>query len=228
VRPPTGTPLEHPLPEAEAPFGPTVPTAGSCSAFVVSHHHDGLLRSKVTGLLHPATGQGFDAFPASRLQRSPKAALQTVGIPRDAVHTLRRVPLASSRTASLRPLPSCRYIPLPDVSSGRSLPNHRHPRPEPKIISRTWPELRREQAPDPGERCRPVSEETGQPCPPFGIGQPFLANRMLRFGEIRRPFPEGNCQPISVKPCNRFDGPCRPTSVTLADRFPKETANRPR
>jgi hypothetical protein len=29
--------------------------------------------------------------------------------PRDAVHTLRRVPLVSSRTASLRPLPSCRY-----------------------------------------------------------------------------------------------------------------------
>jgi hypothetical protein len=31
--------------------------------------------------------------------------------PRDAVHTLRRFPLASSRTASLRPLPSCRYRP---------------------------------------------------------------------------------------------------------------------
>jgi hypothetical protein len=31
--------------------------------------------------------------------------------PRDAVHTLRRFPLISSRTASLRPLPSCRYRP---------------------------------------------------------------------------------------------------------------------
>ena len=31
--------------------------------------------------------------------------------PRNAVHTLRRFPLASSRTASLRPLPSCRYRP---------------------------------------------------------------------------------------------------------------------
>jgi hypothetical protein len=28
-------------------------------------------------------------------------------IPRVAFHTLRRVPLVSSRTASLRPLPSC-------------------------------------------------------------------------------------------------------------------------
>jgi hypothetical protein len=31
--------------------------------------------------------------------------------PRDAVHTLRRFPLISSRSASLRPLPSCRYRP---------------------------------------------------------------------------------------------------------------------
>jgi hypothetical protein len=31
--------------------------------------------------------------------------------PRDAVHTLRRFSLISSRTASLRPLPSCRYRP---------------------------------------------------------------------------------------------------------------------
>jgi hypothetical protein len=45
----------------------------------------------------------------------PHAARRRLGStgcsPRDAVHTLRRVPLASSRTASLRPLPSCRYRP---------------------------------------------------------------------------------------------------------------------
>jgi hypothetical protein len=44
-RPPTGTPHMRPLPEAEAPFGPTLPSADSCSALVVSHHLDGLLRT---------------------------------------------------------------------------------------------------------------------------------------------------------------------------------------
>jgi hypothetical protein len=33
--------------------------------------------------------------------------------PRNAVHTLRRIPLASSRTASPRPLPSCRSVHSP-------------------------------------------------------------------------------------------------------------------
>jgi len=40
------------------------------------------------------------AGPATPFYRSPAH-------PRNAVHTLRRIPLASSRTASLRPLPSC-------------------------------------------------------------------------------------------------------------------------
>jgi len=35
---------------------------------------------------------------------------ETVTLSRNAVHTLRRIPLASSRTASLRPLPSCRSV----------------------------------------------------------------------------------------------------------------------
>jgi len=110
-RPPAGKPPARPLPGAEAPFGPTLPSADSCSALVVSHHLNGLLRTGVTGLLHPATGQGFAAFCACRLPGRPKALGSSGCPPRDAVHTLRRVPLASSRTASLRPLPSCRYCP---------------------------------------------------------------------------------------------------------------------
>jgi hypothetical protein len=71
-RPPTGIPPARPLPEAEAPFGPTLPGAGSRSALVVSHHLDGLLRAEVAGLLHPATGQGFAAFRACRLHGPPE------------------------------------------------------------------------------------------------------------------------------------------------------------
>jgi len=120
VCPPAGIPSVCPLPGAEAPFGPTVPAVESRSAFVVSHHHDGFLHTRVTGLLHPATGQGFAAFHASQHQPGPRAVLDTVGSPRDAVHTLRRLSLISSRTASLRPLPSCRCRPPPGTPSDRS------------------------------------------------------------------------------------------------------------
>ena len=50
----------------------------------------------------------FGAFPASGSRICPKALPGDRRIPRVAFHTLRRVPLISSRTASLRPLPSCR------------------------------------------------------------------------------------------------------------------------
>jgi len=60
----------------------------SRSALVVSHHLDGFLRNRPAGLLRPATGPGVRRV-----------------VTRDGVHTLRRVPLVSSRTASLQPLP---------------------------------------------------------------------------------------------------------------------------
>jgi hypothetical protein len=51
--------------------------------------------------------------------------------PRNAFHTLRRIPLVSSRTASLQPLPSCRYLPLHTVratevfrAAGRLVPKN--------------------------------------------------------------------------------------------------------
>ena len=52
------------------------------------------------------TTMGFAAFPR-------KLTVQTNAhfpFSRNAVHTPRRIPLISSRTASLRPLPSCRYF----------------------------------------------------------------------------------------------------------------------
>jgi hypothetical protein len=46
-------------------FGPTFPHANSRSALVVSHHLDDFLRTRAAGLLRPATGLGFVAFPAT-------------------------------------------------------------------------------------------------------------------------------------------------------------------
>jgi hypothetical protein len=60
-----------------------VPT--SCSALVDSHHLDGFLRSRPAGLLRPAGGLGVDGVVTRHRA------------------TLRRVPLAGGRTASLRP-----------------------------------------------------------------------------------------------------------------------------
>jgi hypothetical protein len=61
---------------------------GTCSVLVVSHHLDGLLHTTVAGLLHPAADPGVRRV-----------------VTRDAVRTLRRIPLASSRTLSPGPLP---------------------------------------------------------------------------------------------------------------------------
>jgi hypothetical protein len=82
----------------------------SRSVRVVSHHLDGFLRTAVAGLLHPAADLGVRRV--SRLAPpEPEAEAPSSGdpdVPRDGVHTLRRVPLVRSRTASPRPLPSCR------------------------------------------------------------------------------------------------------------------------
>jgi len=75
------------------------------------------------GLLHPATDPGVhprfsqDASPYRPGHRSdPTETWTRARNPRGAVRTLQRVSLASSRTASLRPLPSCRWLPLEGVT----------------------------------------------------------------------------------------------------------------
>lgn len=63
--------------------------------------------------------KGFAAFHdtalvllASWIRRSSLQPVEQLhATPRNAVHTLRSILLASSRSASLRPLPSCRYCP---------------------------------------------------------------------------------------------------------------------
>jgi hypothetical protein len=85
----------------------------------------------------------FAAFPSHVASTTLRRSCASPRLPRDA-HTLRRIPLASSRTASPRPLPSCRCrsprTPLRDrpprraeaplgmprqVHSARGLPEHR-------------------------------------------------------------------------------------------------------
>jgi hypothetical protein len=105
-RPSAVRPAARPLPEAEASFGSAVLPVDSCSARVVSHHLGGLLRAAAAGLLHPAAGSGVRRVSRSGFQATRRLPAGRRG-PRAADRTLRRVPLANSRTASLRPLPSC-------------------------------------------------------------------------------------------------------------------------
>lgn len=91
-------------------FGQTMPTVRSRSARVVSHHLDGLLHPAVAGLLHPATGQRFIAFHLTLDQASSEDSTCALRVlPAMQLHTPRRIPPVDSRTASPRPLPSCRY-----------------------------------------------------------------------------------------------------------------------
>jgi hypothetical protein len=111
-RPPAGIPPARPLPGAEAPFGPTPPSADSRSALVVSHHLDGFLRTRVTGLLHPATSQGFAAFPAVRLPVPPESsAVHRVLSPRRVSHPSKssphQQPYYITAAVAFLPLPSC-------------------------------------------------------------------------------------------------------------------------
>jgi len=61
----------------------------------------------------PLPASRFTAFPptATHARPGPRSVTPWAGsrLPRNAVVTLQRVTLASSRTASLRPVPSCRY-----------------------------------------------------------------------------------------------------------------------
>jgi hypothetical protein len=94
--------------QAAMAFGPRVPHLDSCSARVVSHHLDGLLRTGACGLVasrfRPWGSPRFvPACPAPPKRRwGPARSSPQRG------HTLQRVPLVSSRTASLQPLPPCR------------------------------------------------------------------------------------------------------------------------
>lgn len=116
-------PCERPLPAAVADrLRPSPARAPVCSVLVVSHHLDGLLRSHGSRCIATRCQRGFAVFPGDRSCRPAEARCQetAAAVPHDAFRTLRRIPLVRSRTASLRPLPSCR-LRTPSPGSSRPL-----------------------------------------------------------------------------------------------------------
>jgi hypothetical protein len=107
----------------EQPLGRRYHPTTSCSACVVSHHLDGFLRAVTAGLLRPAASlEVRRVFPVSQLV-SPESDPAVEPGPRDTVHTLRRVSLISSRTASLQPFPSYRFTSTTSPGPGPPVPN---------------------------------------------------------------------------------------------------------
>jgi hypothetical protein len=93
--------------------GKSLPSDLSCSALVVSRDFDGLLHTMLAGLLHPATGHEVDdvsGSPFTGHRHTEAHLLAGPHGPSPSPHTLRRIPLSQSRTASPRPVPSCRYL----------------------------------------------------------------------------------------------------------------------
>jgi hypothetical protein len=94
------------------PIGSSVPPDESCSVLTVSHRLDGFLHAVAAGLLHPAASLGVRHVSTRAGPGPSEDVLAIARDSRDGVHTLRRVPLVSSRTTSLRPLPSYRFTPF--------------------------------------------------------------------------------------------------------------------
>jgi hypothetical protein len=122
----------RPLPGAEAPFGPALPHAGSRSTLVVSRHLDGFLRTGVTGLLHPATDQGFAAFHACRRpEPSEDDSTRRGQSPRRGSHPSktfpRQQPHRITAAVAFLPLPSC---PAPHPAETGCLADHPSPKRE--------------------------------------------------------------------------------------------------
>jgi hypothetical protein len=129
-RPSAVLPSARPLQEAEASFGPTIPIVESCSALVVSHHLDGLLRAGATGLLHPAAGHGVRRVSCFRLPPHPKMAWKLVTFPAPRVIPFEEFPSSAAVPHH------CGLCPLA-VSARSPCPNLLDPRVELRLISAT-------------------------------------------------------------------------------------------
>jgi hypothetical protein len=135
---------QEPLP---APFGQVLPHTRSRSASAVSHRLDGLLHPTVAGLLHPATGQRFTAFPARRGQRTPEDGPEPRG------HS-----------------PRCGFTPLEGSPSSAAVPRHRGRCP-PVVDARSTPRHNRSGRPfgvPPPRRHRPSSRPEWPSSSPSG------------------------------------------------------------
>jgi hypothetical protein len=100
--PPTCRSDVHSREPSPTPFGQALPHARSRSASAVSHRPDGLLHPTVAGLLHPATGQRFTAFPAW-CDRAP----------------------SEDGSGSPTHSPRCGFTPLEGFPSSAAVPRHR-------------------------------------------------------------------------------------------------------
>jgi len=116
--PSTDAPFARPLPGAEAPLGPTLPSVRSCSVLVVPPHLDGFLRAEAAGLLHPAIGHGVRrvfglASPAPEHHPEAMSRRGTTDqqSPRRGSHpskaSPRRQPYRLTTAVALLSLPSC-------------------------------------------------------------------------------------------------------------------------
>jgi hypothetical protein len=96
-------------------FGKSQPCDSSRSALAVSHDFGSLLHTMFAGLLHPATGHEVDdvsGFIPTDTQLTEVNLVAGQNGPSPTPYTLRRIPLSQSRTASPRPVPSCRCLNL--------------------------------------------------------------------------------------------------------------------
>jgi hypothetical protein len=111
----------------QAPFGPALPSNRTCSALVVSHHLDGLLRAQARGFVAPRSQPGVrrvldppEPVPSEDGSGPPGA------LPATRVHTLRRVSLADSRhRITAAPCPravTCTVLPSTATEAATTLP----------------------------------------------------------------------------------------------------------
>jgi hypothetical protein len=143
------------------------------------------------GLLRPATGLGFAAFPVpADLAAAPKDGAGPWCLSRDAVHTLRRVPLASSQH---RITAACCLLAVTGTNDSRE---------QPKPRSTVVPGRSRD-AP-----CVPPSEEGGAAGPrpfsragdaPIRRGRPPRHRARATVGRNRRPPVQHRRSPLVPK-----------------------------
>jgi hypothetical protein len=170
--------------QAAMAFGPRLPHLDSCSARVVSHHLDGLLRTGACGFVAPRFRPWGSLRFVPSVPRLRRGGGDRVRSSPQRGHTLQRVPLVSSRTASLRPLPPCL---LPRTRTPPTLHAHRcahgsEAPPHPKALR--WAEVDVGGAlvhrGEPPHRCRSFSVPGVNPARRPSFARPSTTVRDLR------------------------------------------------
>jgi hypothetical protein len=119
-------------PGKQASLRPGPARVWAWAVLVVSHHLDGLLRTGACGFVAPRIRfWGSLCFTSKEPDDGRSCPLARGDDSHNAVRTPRRIPLVSSRAASLRSLPSCCYPPLHTardtevlLAAGRAVPKN--------------------------------------------------------------------------------------------------------